>query len=387
MISSLTVMSGATIAPSLPSMQTYFAEVPHVGFWIRLVLTMPALLIVISAPLSGLIVDRSGRLRLLIPSLLLYGVAGSSGLYLDSIGAILVGRALLGVAVAGAMTTATTLIADYYDGPERSKFMGYQAAFMGVGGVLFLTGGGALAELGWRWPFAIYLFSLILIPLTLLTLREPVREEASSQSGESTASYEKKPFKLLAFIYVAGFTGMTIFYFIPLQIPFYLEMLVDAGPTISGFAIALSTTFAVMTSLMYGRIYARTGYVVVLGLNFGLMGLGYILIGFADSLLPVLAGLMICGLGMGLMFPNLNVWLTREVSPSIRGRAVGGLTTSVFLGQFMSPMASQPLVASFSPGVMYWSAGMLLLFLAMLFVLFRKSILSFTISSEIHPPT
>lgn len=34
---------------------------------------------------------------------------------------------------------------------------------------------------------------------------------------------------------------------------------------------------------------------------------------------------------MGLMFPYLNVWLTSETPVALRGRAVGGLTTSVFL--------------------------------------------------------
>jgi hypothetical protein len=41
--SSLTVMAGATIAPSLPAMRDYFAATPNTDFWVRLVLTVPAL--------------------------------------------------------------------------------------------------------------------------------------------------------------------------------------------------------------------------------------------------------------------------------------------------------------------------------------------------------
>ena len=116
-------------APALPSINDHFSEIEYSGLLVRLVLTLPALFIVLAGPLTGWFLDRKGRLRLLVPAMLLYAIAGSSGLYLDSIWAILAGRALLGVAVAGIMTSATTLIADYYKGPERAQLMGWQAAF------------------------------------------------------------------------------------------------------------------------------------------------------------------------------------------------------------------------------------------------------------------
>ncbi len=157
--SSLTVMSGATIAPSLSAMQDHFSGVENAQFWVRLVLTMPALFIVIGSLSAGQMVDRLGRKPLLIGSALLYGLAGGSGFVLNSLFSILCGRALLGLAVAGVMVSATTLIADYYQGDRRANFMGLQAAFMGFGGVLFLSVGGFVADLNWRLPFLIYLLS------------------------------------------------------------------------------------------------------------------------------------------------------------------------------------------------------------------------------------
>jgi hypothetical protein len=41
LISTLTVMSGATIAPSLPAMGEHFADVPNVDYLVRLALTLP----------------------------------------------------------------------------------------------------------------------------------------------------------------------------------------------------------------------------------------------------------------------------------------------------------------------------------------------------------
>ncbi|MCC5940559.1 MAG: MFS transporter [Balneolaceae bacterium] len=380
LVSSLTVMSGATIAPALPSMQAHFAAVENVEFWIRFVLTTPALFIVLAAPIAGLIVDRAGRRKLLLPSMVLYAIAGSSGIYLESLGAILAGRALLGVAVAGVMTTATTLIADYYEGTARAQIMGWQAAFMSFGGVVFLVSGGLLAESGWRLPFVIYLFSLILIPMALAALPEP--ELPGDEENDKKLSVNgtiQHPFKLLGFIYGVLLLGATVFYFIPLQIPFYLEKMTGAGPLVSGMSIAVSTLFGMATSFTYGRIRARFGYVTILGFNFGLMGVGYILIGTATGLVPILIGLALNGLGMGLMYPNLSFWLTSETSAAIRGRAVAGFTTFIFLGQFISPLASQPFVELFGLGAMFWATGIVLGLFAILVLLFQRPILSFTV--------
>jgi MFS family permease len=385
-VSSLTVMSGATIAPVLPSMQAHFAEVDSVAIWIRFVLTTPALFIVIAAPLAGLFVDRWGRRPLIMPAILLYGVAGSSGLYLESLGLILAGRALLGIAVAGVMTTATTLIADYYEGSVRAEVMGWQAASMSLGGVVFLISGGFLADISWRWPFSIYLFAFLLIPLVLLFLPEP--DISPAQRADGNAPQKKAGLQqwiLPGFIYGVLFLASTIFYIIPLQIPFYLELEFGTGASATGMAIAVSTLFSIVTAFGYGRIRSLFGYVTILGFTFALYAAGFLLIGLAGSYPVILAGLAFCGLGMGLIYPNLNMWLTSGTPVAIRGRAVSGFTTAIFLGQFLSPVSSQPLVDLYGLQMMFVSIGVFWVVMSVGFVFFRRAILGFTTHLENEP--
>ncbi|MEX0742256.1 MAG: MFS transporter, partial [Phycisphaeraceae bacterium] len=143
-------MAGTPVAPALPTMAVAFEGQPSVDLLVRLMLTMPGLFIALLAPASGWLVDRFGRKPLLVWGTVLYAAAGSTGLYLDSLWAILVGRALLGVAVSAIMTAAVTLIGDYFTDTARHRFLGSQAAFMSAGGMVFLLAGGMLADVSWR---------------------------------------------------------------------------------------------------------------------------------------------------------------------------------------------------------------------------------------------
>ena len=358
--STLTIMSGATISPSLPGIQQQFSGTANAELLTRLVLTIPALFIAICAPLAGTLVDRLGRKPVLLTSVVLYGLAGGSGLVLSNLYTILVGRALLGVAVAGVMTSATALIADYYTGQERSRILGIQAAFMGFGGVAFLALGGFLAGMDWRGPFAIYLIALLLAPLVALKLVEPSRDDPADaeETGDDPDGQEPvSAARLLAVIYTLAILGMIVFYTVPTQLSFYFENLLGIGATGSGLAIALLSLFQAFSSLSYGSLRARLSYRTVAIITFTLMGLGYALIGLAGSLPLALVGLVIGGTGVGLLLPNLNNWTSSSTPVATRGRALGGLTTAIFSGQFLSPLISQPIGGAYGFGTAFLVAA------------------------------
>lgn len=363
--SSLTVMAGATIAPALPQIEAFFADEPNAAFWVKLMLTMPALFSAIGAPLSGATADWLGRKPLLLGAAILYGLAGSSGLVLSSITGLLIGRALLGFAVAGVMTASTALIADYYHGAERNHIMGIQSAFMGFGGVVFLVLGGVLADIGWRFPFAIYLTALVAAVMVALAIHEPARDILKPEPDqvaaphpatqpEATSILERlKPsfsgessfVPVLIGIYLHVFVFMAVFYIVPVQLPFYLNTLSDGiSNTATGVAIASLELACAIFSLYYRPLKQRFSFSQILAIGFLSFGVGYLMIAIAPSYAAVLIGLIMAGIGFGVMIPNANVWLNAITPTAARGRAVGGLSTSVFLGQFFSPILSQPLI-------------------------------------------
>jgi MFS family permease len=369
-ISMMTVMAGATISPALPQIEAFFETTNNAPFWVKLMLTIPALFTAIGAPFVGVIIDRFGRKPLLLGATVLYGFAGGSGLLLNSLPGLLVGRALLGLSVAAIMTIATTLIGDYYQGAKRNQVMGTQAAFVGYGGVVFLVLGGVLSDVSWRLPFAIYLAAWPLAILVFLFIDEPIRESVAQATSAQAASTElsreaqvedvlqnpkNSPKLAMSGIYALTFISMVAFYLVPVQLPFYLATVAQVSNTQVGIAIATMTLTSAIVSLFYPRIKAHMTFLGVSVLIYLAMGSGYVLIGLAQNYWGVLMGLITAGIGLGMLMPNINVWINALATPATRGRALGGLTTSLFLGQFFSPIVSQPITVIIGlDRVYYW---------------------------------
>lgn len=341
--STLTVMVGATISPILPDVKANYTDIPYSEVLTKLVLTIPALFIGLGSPVVGYLLDRFGRKKVLITAIGLFIFGGTSGYFLESLYLILGGRMLVGIAVAGIMTTITTLIGDYFTGHDRQKFMGYQASFMAYGGVVFITLSGLLTEINWRVPFLLFAIPVLYLPLVFANIYEPsIAKEASNEKGESQSAYPKG---FVFLIYSIGFFFMACFYMIPTQLPFYLQNVVNVSSTATGLAIATATLSGGTASLFYNWIKSRSTYNFVYFLVFIAMGVGFMTISLSAVYSVVVLGLLICGFGMGMLMPNTNTCLMELAPEKLRGRIMGGVTTSFFLGQFFSPIIFSPLTA------------------------------------------
>lgn len=352
---SLTIMSGAAISTALPAIEAAF---PGNELLTRLLLTLPALFILFCAPVAGIVADRWGRKPLLLAGLCLFVFAGTSGIYLGTFSLLLAGRALLGVAVAGVITSANTLVTDYFTGAERQRFMGFQGATMSLGGVCFLVGGGLLAQWSWRANFAIYLLALPLIPLAWRHLAETRGTAGGGPDQEDNAPL---PFWKVCRVFAFAAGTMGVFYLIPTQMPFFLKELAGASPPMTGICIAASTLAAGLSSSQFGRFGRDLSHAGRLAFASGMMGLGMSGLWWAAGIPSVLVCMAVFGAGMGWLMPA-NTFRLAELSPTrLRGRLMGILSSSLFLGQFVSPLLSQPLIARWGYGAAYGIAGLSLL--------------------------
>lgn len=359
-ISTLTIMSGATISASLPGIAARFSDVENVALLSRLVLTLPAVFIAMFSPAAGFLVDRFGRKPLLLASLALFAVAGASGLVLDTLPGLLVGRAVLGIAVGGIMTVTTALVGDFFQGAARDRYMGLQQAFVGIGGTIFLTGGGFLAEVHWRGPFLIYMVAILLLPAAIAFLPEPQRVRATGPVVEE-GRLDGRSMALLGVLFLAGGVNMIAFYMIPTQLPFYLEHLGFAAPSLAGTAIGAGQLVSVVSALAFAPFRRKLGIMGVFGLGFLSAGLSFLLLSGAESYVSILVAMAVSGVCMGTIMPNFAAAAMLLAPPALRGRVSGLLVSSIFAGQFLSPIVSQPLIGSWGYGGAYAVVGAVVL--------------------------
>ncbi len=342
--STLTVMSGAIIAPALPEISRAYADLPNAELLSKLILTLPALFIALLAPVAGYFVDWSGRKKVLLYSLLLYAFAGTSGAYLSNIYLVLVGRAFLGMAVGALMTSIVTLIGDYFEGRQRSKFMGFQAAFASTGGLVFIVTGGVLADMHWRFPFLIYAASLIVLVMAAISVYEPERVKPADRLRFLDRTLIRAVSKQVWWVYIIAFFSFAVFYMVPVQLPFMLSALEDISNTQVGIAIAAMNITAIPMAFSYSRVKQRLDFPYIMALVYLLVGGGYTVISMSNSYEAMVIGILICGTGFGLQMANINLWLVQLAPAVIRGTLVGYLNTFIFLGMFLSPVFLQPLV-------------------------------------------
>lgn len=335
----LTIMAAAIISPSLPAMREVFADTAGADLLVRLALTVTSLAIAISAPLSGLIADRAGRRPLLLGSLLLYAVTGTAGFFVTDLYVLLATRAGLGLAVGGIMTAISATIIDWFAGPRRAAFLGLQQAAASLGGVVFLPLAGVLSAVDWKAPFWIYSLSAVVALFALFSLREPQREPRPAATGERSGLPGGRIFG----IYALALVSTLVFYMAPTQLPFLLSRF-DSGPAVIGLVVAGSTLTSVAGALSFRRLRERLSPTAITTVSVALLGAGWVLVGTAGTLAQIVAGLLVGGLGVGFVVPNLNLRLSEFAGPAQRGRVLSGLVAGIFLGQFLSPLVLQPFI-------------------------------------------
>jgi len=355
---SLTIMAAAVIAPSLPEMSRVFAGVPAGGVLVRLSLTITSLAIGLTATVAGAVTDRIGRKPVLVGSLLLYAAAGVGGYVAADLGVLLATRAVLGLAVGGIMSAVSAMITDLFDGPRRAWFLGLQAAAASLGGVVFLPMAGVLAGISWRAPFLLYAAAVLIVPLAAAGVRETrVPDPVASRPADGAPARGRRG--VIALIFALAVIGTLVFFMAPTQLPFLLQGF-GVSPPVVGVAVAGSTASSAVAALGFARVRNRLGRMSITVLSLGALGLGWVVVGLAGSLVQVLAGVLLGGVGVGLIIPNLNLWLSELVEASRRGRVLGGLVSAIFVGQFLSPLVMAPLISWAGLGAAFVVSGVAL---------------------------
>ncbi len=363
-IAMTTMMSNVAVITTLPHLKDYFLDEKNIEFLSRLMITLPSLSIAFLAVFLGHLIHKVGRYKSVIAALIFFGFSGSAGLYLESLNLILFSRLLLGVAVAVLMIVSTSYVGDYFQGEARHKFMGMQSAFISLGGVVFVLGGGILADIHWRYAFGIYLIGFILLPFAIRFLDEKtkiVHQEAEVDFNSN-----------LLGIYLLAFLLMLVFYILPTQMPFLIINTFGASSTMAGGVIALAFLSNGLGALSFSKLKQKFSFATIYIIGMAIISFGFILIGLVDDVHLFFLTSPIMGFGGGILMTNISAWMLSRAHHSKRVKSSGYFTSALFLGQFFSPIVFHPIVSYFGVQHFFIIVGVFLAFAVSIILLAKK---------------
>jgi MFS family permease len=340
--SCLPILGAVLIAPVLPKMQDHFASSPGAKALVPLALTVPALALALLAPFAGVIVDRLGRKRLLLVATVLYAAFGTAPLWLDSLGAIIASRVLVGVTEAAIMTCCTTLIGDYYSGHRRVKYLALQTMCASASATVFFVLGGAAGSAGWRVPFWVYAVSLALAPLMAVALPDPAARTVPVPAPAATGTVEgapRRPFpwRRMGGICALTFFGAMVFYTVPVEMSYLLVDLGVENSGVIGLATAVASAATVGGAVTFARLKRSPDRMLPAVL--ALCAAGFAVMFLAGSAPLLVVGAVVNCLGTGMLLPALLTSAMSRLAFEDRGRGTGLWMAAFFAGEFVCPLA------------------------------------------------
>ncbi|WP_336951314.1 MFS transporter [Sphingobium aromaticivastans] len=329
-------------APAMPAMAARFGSGEDGTLFAQMVMTMPAIMLILAAPVAGLIAARFGRRVTLLVSLVLYLIGGAGVLLVDSATPLIALRLLLGVAGGGLLTSSLALIGEHFEDNAREKVLGYATSASSLVAALALMFGGALVDwAGWRAPFSLYLFALPLLFAALAVIKPasaPVQEES-----RLTEHHGGRPL-LHMWPYYALLMLLTIGMFTPaIQLPFLLEARQITSASFQGSIIAGTSIIAIFSAGGYGWGRRWLGVHGFLAVDAASMAIGIALIALAPATWMIFVGCLFVGIGAGMSEPAIASLIFDRTPAWLHALAMGLIVSALNLGQFVNPLAMAPL--------------------------------------------
>jgi len=361
----IAVMEVSCIAPVLPRIAEALSISAGQANLLIVVFTMPGIII---SPFFGIAADRFGRKNVLVPALLLFGICGTIAGFTKSFSLLLILRFFQGAGAASLGSLNQTIIGDIFPGRERVTAMGYNSSVLSVGTMVYPSIGGAVAMLGWHYPFflATMAFPVSILVIFGLDYKEPVKNGKISE-------YLKQSFKLIKkkdilSLYIGTLAAFILLYGILLAFfPFYMKNHFHASPLIIGLAMSTSSIGAIIGSFNLGRlsvVYSSKKLLVSAYLIYpAALAIAY----FMPAILLFIIPVFIYGFANGILIPNIQTQISILAPDEYRGAFMSINSSVLRLGQTIGPLFSGIIITRFGEGYVF-IFGIIFAFAAAFFV-------------------
>ena len=358
LIGASVILPNASIAPAIPDIADAFGISDQVSVFILMTAHAPGLFM---ASIIGVAADRYGRRRIIVPCLLVFGLAGLAIMASTNLTMLLTFRFIQGLGSSGFLSLALVIIGDHYQGVERTRIIGQNALAMNLSVAALPAAGGLLTELfGWRGPFAMHaativlaLFAATLLPAGHRRPTEPLRHQLRAARPHL---WQPEVGMLLL---VAPFTFLVFFAIGITTMPIHLENVFDATAGVRGLIQSLPAVSAGLVALSMGRLAQRHSTSAIV--RAGYVGFVICLTGMAlsPSLAVIIAPVLLLGAADQMVVVPLQSRAASLAPEEHRAVMVAAWGTAIRIGQVGGPPAVAGLLAVGDTRLVLWAGAAL----------------------------
>lgn len=361
------IMGVAIITPAFPKIvKELNISAKDVGLLIS-IFSFPGILL---TPFLGVVADRWGRKKIIIPFLMLFGIAGGLCFFVRDFKLLLILRLIQGIGAAPLGSLTVTIIGDLYSRKELVAAMGYNSSVRSIGSASYPAIGGALAMMGWHYPFILPVIAIPIGFLVLFNLKTPEPENEVHIREHLNIVWKKLRNRQVVGLLVIGIiifvmlfgSYMTCF-------PLLLGNSFGLSSLIIGLIIASVSLIAAFTSSQLGKIIKLFSRKTILKISFILYALALSIIPLISQPWLFFIPVIIFGIAHGMNIPVIQALFAEAAPMKYRATfmSVSGMTFRV--GQTLGPLLMGMVISIWGiGGAFYAGAG---LSIVMFIIMFR----------------
>ncbi|RUT46969.1 MFS transporter [Paenibacillus anaericanus] len=375
-------LGNSMLIPILPQI----ARELHISsFQVSMLITVYAVVAILLIPIAGYLSDKYGRRVIIIPSLIIAGIGGGVSGAASWIGdgmtvywIILAGRFLQGIGAAGAFPIVIPLVGDMFDDDDEvSQGLGLIETSNTFGKVLSPILGALLGAWIWYIPFlAIPVLCLISLLLVLFLVKEP-KEKGKVKSLKEFMNSVKGVFKekgrWLYAIFAIGCICMFLLFGVLFYLSEQLEMKHGLKGVVKGLVLAIPLAALCLSSYITGKKMGKNKNLMkwcgVVGLVMSTAALFGI--GFFNNIYFVIACLVVCGAGIGIVLPSSDALITEGIDKELRGTITSIYSSMRFIGVSLGPPVISLLIPAGHMTLFFVFAGVSLIAVILLLLMVK----------------
>ncbi|HUP16543.1 MAG TPA: MFS transporter [Acidimicrobiia bacterium] len=330
-------------APLLPDLATAFGVSRGSIGWVQAAVSIAGVLL---SAVIGYLADRLGRRRVVLTSLVLFTVFGCAGFLTRTFEGLIAMRVLQGIGTSGLLGLGIVMVSDLFEGPARTRAMGFNLTAVTTVGMLGPLASGFIAGGGVFRPFLIFLIGVPLLVWASRLPSDPTKnvESPIRHAGAAFAALRQGG-------QIGDFGGILLVTFAATVLqhgfgftntPLFLDSEFGVGPAGRGVIIAMFQFGTVLAAVQIGRLRARASGSRLVGAGFVLTALGMAVAALAPDPWAVAVGLGLTGVGFGLFVP-----LAQDRAATMGGALFRGLTVLTWVTIVRSAQVVGPPTASF----------------------------------------